>query len=147
MDSDKTTWKPVPLAIDSELKAEIERAATSLRRTQADVMRDAIRKGLPLVESGGEVIRLSGTLSDKVGELAARFLRYDQPRTREEIIDEAVRCGIRAVQDQADDADPIDVMQPGGGPRAAAQRAREAALDEAAAAKPAPRKPRKPGGA
>jgi hypothetical protein len=93
MDAAKTTWKPVPLAMDDDLKREVELASKDLNQKQATVMRDAIRKGLPLVKSGGEVISLDGPLSEEVTRV-----QNTTGMTRVKVLLEAVRAGLPMVE-------------------------------------------------
>lgn len=93
MEPEKTNWKPVPLAMDAALKREVEAVAKALDQKQASVMRDAIRKGLPLVKSGGKVVNLSAELAHFVASNAERF-----NRTEDSILAEAVERGVRAVE-------------------------------------------------
>jgi predicted transcriptional regulator len=90
--ADKTTWKPVPLAIDDALKREVESVAKALNQKQAWVMREAMRKGLEIVQ-GGKVVRLSAELAHFVASNAERF-----KRTEQSILAEAVERGIKAVE-------------------------------------------------
>lgn len=83
----------IPLSLEAELLALIDTAATELNDNRSNVMRKAIRAGLPLVARGGESLRLNGDLSDAVGALAKHY-----NRTRESILVEAVQKGIGAVE-------------------------------------------------
>jgi predicted transcriptional regulator len=98
----KAPAMPVPVALDAELLAEIDAVAADVKDSRSGVMRRAIRAGLPLVKSGGEVVRLSGELADSVGELVARFAEIPgQKRTRDGVLAEAIQRGFRAVELQA----------------------------------------------
>ena len=78
--------------MDAELKREVEAVAKALNQKQASIMRDAIRKGLPLVKSGGKAVHLRAELAGFVASNAERF-----KRTEESIISEAVERGIESV--------------------------------------------------
>jgi predicted transcriptional regulator len=86
----------IPVAMDKDFLAAIDTAAAELNDSRSGTMRRAIRAGLPLVTRGGESVRMSGAVSDFVGELAKHY-----NRTRESILVEAVERGIRAVEAHA----------------------------------------------
>lgn len=85
----------IPVALDNESLAAIDRVAKVRNETRSAVMRAAIRAGLETVETGGgaDMLRLDGNLSRFVDELAKEY-----GKTRAAILAEAVESGIRAVE-------------------------------------------------
>lgn len=91
----KNMARNIPLSIDNELLAAIDRVAGDRNETRSFVMRKAIQEGLSLVKAGGnaDVLTLDGELSDFLNELAKIY-----KRKRNSILTEAVRRGVRAVK-------------------------------------------------
>lgn len=83
----------IPLSIDDELLAEIDRVAEATKESRSAVMRRAIREGLRAVESGGsgDVISLDGETSKEV-DGACKDLKV----SRTKFLIEAIRTGAQA---------------------------------------------------
>jgi len=84
----------IPLSIDDELLAEIDRLAESTKESRSSVMRRAIREGLKAVEAGGgaDVISLDSELSKDVEEISR-----EGKLSRAKVILEAIKMGAQAV--------------------------------------------------
>ena len=91
----KNLARNIPLSIDNESLAAVDRVAGDRNETRSLVMRKAIEEGLPLVKAGGnaDVLTLDSDLSDFVNELAKNY-----KRKRNSILLEALRRGVRAVE-------------------------------------------------
>ena len=83
----------IPLSIDDELIAEIDRIAESTKESRSAVMRRAIREGLPLVEAGGgvDVIKLDSETSNDVDTTSK-----ETGVSRAKVLIETIRAGIQA---------------------------------------------------
>lgn len=84
----------IPLSIDADLLAEIDRIAEGTKESRSAVMRRAIREGLPVVEAGGsaDVISLDSELSSDVGQASAEV-----KLNRAKLILECIRTGLQPV--------------------------------------------------
>lgn len=89
----KNPSTPIPVALDDQLLSGIDEVSSELSDTRSSIMRRAIRAGLPLVKSGGDVVRLSGAISDHVGELSKLY-----KRDRERLLIDAIERGIHSTQ-------------------------------------------------
>ena len=85
---------PVAVALEDEFLSEIDGVAKDVNDSRSNVMRRAIRAGLPLVKSGGvgDTLTLDSELSKEVDDQAKRG-----NRTRNSILLEAIKHGMRAV--------------------------------------------------
>ena len=83
----------IPLSIDDDLLAEIDRIAESTKESRSAVMRKAMREGLPLVKSGGgaDILTLDSETSRDV-DTASKEAKVK----REKFIIEAIRTGLQA---------------------------------------------------
>ena len=83
----------IPLSIDEELLAEIDRIAESSKESRSAVMRRAIREGLPLMKNGGgaDVVTLDSETSRDV-DTASKAADV----SRSKFIIEAIRTGLQA---------------------------------------------------
>ncbi len=82
----------VPISIDDELLAEIDRVAERTKESRSAVMRRAIREGLSLAESGGgDALKLDGETSRDV-EIACKEAEV----SRAKFLIEAIRAGTQA---------------------------------------------------
>ncbi len=81
----------IPVAMDSEFLAEIDSVAADVKDSRSGVMRRAIRAGLPLVKSGGEVVSLDGELSRDVEEVS-KLTENSRPK----VLLESIRAGLQA---------------------------------------------------
>ena len=83
--------KNIPVTMDHEFVAEIDRVAKEMKESRSLVMRSALRYGLPLLKSRGaaDVVQLDGELSAEVGRIADR---HDLPRQK--VLIESVRAGL-----------------------------------------------------
>lgn len=83
----------IPLSIDDELLAAIDRVAEATKESRSAVMRRAIREGLPVVESGGsaDVISLDSELSKDVDQISK-----EGGLSRAKVILECIRAGLQA---------------------------------------------------
>lgn len=80
--------------LDDETRREVSSAMEATgEKVAATLLRKAISKGLPLVRSGGDVVRLDGALSDFAGKLAEHY-----GLSRESILVEAIQRGIHSTQ-------------------------------------------------
>jgi metal-responsive CopG/Arc/MetJ family transcriptional regulator len=88
-----TMNRNIPLSIDDELLAKIDRAAESTKESRSAVMRRAIREGLPVVMSGGgaDVVCLDSELSKDVDQVSK-----DGQLNRAKVILESIRTGLQA---------------------------------------------------
>src|SRR5262245_35024736 len=103
----------IPLSIDDELLAEIDRVAEETKESRSAVMRRAIREGLPVVRAGGgaDVICLDGELSKDV-DVVSKEGKLSRAKT---ILD-AIRTGLQPLYNrlmreqviQAQDRSPED---------------------------------------
>lgn len=91
MEPKRKAAMPIPVALDEELLAAIDRAVALKGETRSAVMRAALRLGLPLVESGaaGLFIQLDGALRMNIRE-AAQKLGVSEER----VMVEAIRIGV-----------------------------------------------------
>ncbi len=83
----------IPLSIDDELLAEIDRVAESTKESRSAIMRRAIREGLPLVQAGGgaDVVKLDSETSHDV-ETVCKETGF----SRAKVLIETIRSGIQA---------------------------------------------------
>jgi len=83
----------IPLSLDDELLAEIDRIAETTKESRSAVMRRAIREGLPLLKSGGgaDVVTLDSESSRDVDE-ASKATNV----SRSKFLIEAIRTGLQA---------------------------------------------------
>src|SRR5690242_3108648 len=83
----------IPLSLDDELLAEIDRVAESTKESRSAVMRRAIREGLAVVKTGGsaDVIALDGETSRDV-DVASK----DAQISRTKFLLECIRTGFDA---------------------------------------------------
>src|SRR6185436_15278463 len=83
----------IPLSIDDELLAEIDRVAEGTKESRSAVMRRAIREGLPVLKAGGgaDVVCLDGELSKDVD-----MVSKEAKTSRTKVILESIRTGLQA---------------------------------------------------
>jgi metal-responsive CopG/Arc/MetJ family transcriptional regulator len=88
-----TTNRNLPLAVDQQLLAEIDRVADATKQTRSAVMRRAIREGLPAVEAGTstDVVSLDSELSKDVDQISK-----EGNVSRAKVIIESIRTGAQA---------------------------------------------------
>jgi hypothetical protein len=93
MKSRKNLARNIPLSIDKELLAAVDRLAGDRNETRSLIMRRAIQEGLPLVKAGGnaDVLTLDSELSTVV-EQATK----ETGLRRSKILLEAIRAGLEA---------------------------------------------------
>lgn len=89
----KNLARNIPLSIDEELLAAIDRIAGDRNETRSLVMRKAIQEGLPLVKAGGnaDVLTLDSEFSMEVDQAAK-----ETKLRRNKILLEAIRTGLQA---------------------------------------------------
>ncbi len=87
------TTRNVPLSIDDQLLAEIDRVAEMTNDTRSAVMRRAIREGLPLVQNGGgaDAVTLDSETSRDVNTACK-----EAEVSRAKFIIESIRTGLQA---------------------------------------------------
>lgn len=88
-----TMNRNIPLSIDNELLAEIDRAAEASKSKRSEIMRRAIRAGLPLVQAGAsaDMVSLDSELSKDVDQISK-----DAKLSRAKVIIECIRTGAQA---------------------------------------------------
>jgi predicted transcriptional regulator len=88
-----TMNRNIPLSIDDELLAEIDRVVEATKESRSAVMRRAIREGLPVVEARGsaDVISLDSETS-KDATTACQELKVSRTR----FLIESIRTGLQA---------------------------------------------------
>jgi hypothetical protein len=88
----KNLARNVPLSIDEELLAAVDRIAGDRNETRSLVMRKAIEEGLPLVKAGGnaDVLTLDSEISADVDQ-ATKATKLK----RNKILLEAIRIGLQ----------------------------------------------------
>ncbi|HTX21423.1 MAG TPA: hypothetical protein VMD27_06160 [Candidatus Aquilonibacter sp.] len=84
----------IPLSIDNELLAAVDRIAGDRNETRSLVMRKAIQEGLPILKAGGnaDVLTLDSELSADVAAVSK-----ETKATRNKIILEAIQAGLQSV--------------------------------------------------
>ncbi len=80
----------IPLSIDDELLAEVDRTAEEVKENRSAVMRKAIREGLALVKTKGDIVSLDGELSADVATASK-----DTGLSRGKVLLEAIRVGLQ----------------------------------------------------
>jgi metal-responsive CopG/Arc/MetJ family transcriptional regulator len=88
-----TMNRNIPLSIDDELLAEIDRVAETTKESRSAVMRRAIREGLPVIKSGGgaDVVTLDSETSRHIDE-GCKLTNV----SRSKFLIEAIRKGTEA---------------------------------------------------
>lgn len=83
----------IPLSVDDELLAEIDRVAEATKESRSAVMRRAIREGLPITESGSkaDVLALDGETSRDADSVSK-----ETGVSRAKILIESIRTGLQA---------------------------------------------------
>jgi len=94
----KNMARNIPLSIDKESLAAVDRVAGDRNETRSQVMRKAIQQGLPLVEAGGsaDVLTVDSEISADVDQ-ASKELKL----RRNKILLEAIRIGLQAFVSKA----------------------------------------------
>ena len=90
----KNLARNIPLSIDADLLATVDRLAGDRNETRSLIMRKAIEEGLPLVKAGGnaDVLTLDSELSADVTGVSKEL-----KVTRNKIILEAIQAGLQSV--------------------------------------------------
>jgi predicted transcriptional regulator len=90
----KNLARNIPLSIDEDLLAVIDRVAGDRNETRSLVMRKAIQEGLPLLKAGSnaDVLTLDSELSGDVSTISK-----ETKTTRNKIILEAIQAGLQSV--------------------------------------------------
>jgi len=88
-----TMNRNIPLSIDDELLAEIDRVAEDSKESRSAVMRRAIREGLPVIKCGGgaDVVTLDSETSRDVDSASK-----ETSVSRSKFLIEAIRTGLQA---------------------------------------------------
>ena len=88
-----TMNRNIPLSIDDELLAEIDRVADTTKESRSAVMRRAIREGLPVIKSGGgaDVVTLDSETSRDIDDGCK-----ETNVSRAKFLIEAIRAGMQA---------------------------------------------------
>ena len=83
----------IPLSIDDELLAEIDRVAETTKESRSAIMRRAIREGLPVIKNGGgaDVVTLDSETSRDV-DAASKETNV----SRSKVLIDAIRTGLQA---------------------------------------------------
>ncbi len=89
----KNLARNIPLSIDNELLAAVDRIAGDRNETRSLVMRKAIQEGLPILKAGGnaDVLAVDSEISADVDQ-ASKDLKL----RRNKILLEAIRIGLQA---------------------------------------------------
>jgi len=89
----KNLARNIPLSIDKDLLAAVDRVAGDRNETRSLVMRKAIQEGLPILKAGGnaDVLTLDSELTADVDQ-ASKELKLK----RNKILLEAIRIGLQA---------------------------------------------------
>lgn len=98
---------PLALSLPDSLVKELDRVAEEVKESRSYVMRKAIREGLPLVKTGGDVIALDSELSRDVDEVA-QALEWNRAR----VLIESVRAALpslmsRNIRIENSDGSPV----------------------------------------
>jgi metal-responsive CopG/Arc/MetJ family transcriptional regulator len=90
----KNLARNIPLSIDKDLLAAVDRVAGDRNETRSLVMRKAIQEGLPILKAGAnaDVLALDSELSADVSTVSK-----ETKTTRNKIILEAIRVGLQSV--------------------------------------------------